>query len=64
MPDSELLTGDVTADDGAPDLKNKKGECAPRHGDAIADFYFQKKTSLRVRTIANPSQGKTNKSQA
>ena len=53
-----MLTGDVTVDDGAPDLKNKKGECAPRHGDEIADFFFQGKTSLRVRTIANPSQGK------
>ena len=40
MPDSERLTGDVTDDDGAPDLKNKKGECAPRHGDAIADFFI------------------------
>ena len=46
MPDSERLTGDVTVDDGAPDLKNKKGECAPRHGDAIADFYFQKKNEF------------------
>ena len=35
-----------TVDDGAPDLKNKKGECAPRHGDAIADFYFQKKNEF------------------
>ena len=39
--------------------KNKKGECAPRHGDAIADFCFQEKTSLCVRTIAIPSQNET-----
>ncbi len=37
MPDSERLTGEVTADDGAPDMKNEKDECAPRHGDAIAE---------------------------
>lgn len=37
MPDSERLTGEVTADDGAPDMKNEKDECAPRHDDAIAE---------------------------
>ena len=37
MPDSERLTGDVTADDGVPDMKNEKDECAPHHGDAIAE---------------------------
>ena len=34
--------------------------CAPRRGDAIADFYFQGKTSLRVRTIAIPLRDKIN----
>ena len=59
-----MLTGDVTVDDGAPDIEKYKSESAPRHGDAIADFYFQGKTSLRVRTIAIPSRSKTSKSQA
>ena len=37
MPDSKRRTGDVTVVDGAPDMKNKKGECTPRHGDVIAE---------------------------
>lgn len=52
MPDSELLTGDVTADDGAPDLKNKKGECTPRHGDAFCRKFVKRK---EVGQNANPS---------
>ena len=32
-----MLTGDVTVDDGAPDIEKYKSECAPRHGDAIAE---------------------------
>lgn len=61
MPDSELLTGDVTDDDGVPNLKNKKGECAPSHGDAFCRKFVKRK---EVGQNANPSQGKTNKSQA
>ena len=56
-----MLTGDVTVDDGAPDLKNKKGECAPRHGDAFCRKFVKRK---EVGQNANPSQGKTNESQA
>ena len=58
---SELLTGDVTVDDGAPDMKNKKDECAPRHGDAFCRKFIKRKD---VGQNANPSQGKTNKPQA
>lgn len=58
-----MLTGDVTDDDGVFPFV-KKFFYTPRHGDAIADFCLWKKTSLCVRTIAIPSQGKTNKPQA
>ena len=56
MPDSERLTGDVTVDDGAPDMKNKKGECAPRHGDAFCRKFVKRKG---VGQNAIPSQNET-----
>ena len=61
MPDSERLTGDSPLTTVRPISKNKKGECAPRHGDAVCRKFIKRK---EVGQNANPSQGKTNKPQA
>ena len=61
MPDSELLTGDVTVDDGVFLYGKNNFFYTPRHGDAFCRKFIKRK---EVGQNANPSQGKTNKPQA
>ena len=53
---SELLTGDSPLTTARPISKNKKGECAPRHGDAFCRKFVKRKG---VGQNANPSQNET-----